>query len=115
MVCSPSSTPHSSTASDTSTTTAKSQNTSTASVTENSYNAFSEYLAEKKHLGGLLILLPTKLSNKDSAGNNVDKGQVKGVLAELEKLLVHEEVPVSANPFIIEAKTTNASIALLML
>ena len=114
MVCSPSSKPHSSTANDT-TRTAKSQNTSTASVTENSYNAFSEYLAEKKHLGGLLILLPTKLSDKDSAGNNVDKGQVKGVLAELEKLLVHEEVPVSANPFIIEAKTTNASIALLIL
>jgi len=43
----------------------------------------------------LLILLPTKLSDKDGAGNNVDKGQVKGVLAELEKLLVHEEVPVS--------------------
>ncbi|PUZ49732.1 hypothetical protein GQ55_6G002500 [Panicum hallii var. hallii] len=52
-----------------------------------------EYLAEKKHLGGLLILLPTKLSDKDGAGNNIDKGQVKSVLAELEKLLVHEEVP----------------------
>ncbi|CAL5009231.1 unnamed protein product [Urochloa decumbens] len=48
-----------------------------------------EYLAEKKHLGGLLILLPTKLGDKD----DVDKGQVKGVLAEIEKLLVHKEVP----------------------
>jgi hypothetical protein len=71
-----------------------------SSVAENSCNAFSEYLAEKKHLGGLLILLPTKLSDKDGAGNNIDKGQVKSVLAELEKLLVHEEVPVSTNPFI---------------
>ncbi|XP_062191677.1 uncharacterized protein LOC133895398 [Phragmites australis] len=52
-----------------------------------------EYLAEKKHLGGLLILLPTKLSSKAGAGSNDGKGQVKGVLAELEKLLVHEEVP----------------------
>ncbi|CAL5004640.1 unnamed protein product [Urochloa decumbens] len=48
-----------------------------------------DYLAEKKHLGGLLILLPTKLGDKD----DMDKGQVKGVLAEIEKLLVHEEVP----------------------
>jgi hypothetical protein len=68
--------------------------------TDNSYNAFSEYLVEKKHLGGLLILLPTKLSDKDGTGNDVDKGQVKGVLDELEKLLVHEEVPVSKSPFL---------------
>ncbi|KAK3122483.1 hypothetical protein QOZ80_8AG0614270 [Eleusine coracana subsp. coracana] len=52
-----------------------------------------EYLAEKKHLGGLLILLPTKLGSKDAAGDNDDKGKVNSVLAELEKLLVHEEVP----------------------
>ncbi|KAJ1266766.1 hypothetical protein BS78_07G003500 [Paspalum vaginatum] len=43
-----------------------------------------EYLADKKHLGGLLILLPTNHTD--------DKGQVKGVLTELEKLLVHEQV-----------------------
>jgi hypothetical protein len=63
-------------------------------------NAYSEYLAEKKHLGGLLILLPTK----DVAGNNDDKVNVKSVLAELEKLLLHEEVPVSheASPFLIK-------------
>ncbi|OEL27869.1 Nicalin [Dichanthelium oligosanthes] len=53
----------------------------------------TEYLVEKKHLGGLLILLPTNLSGKDAAGNDVDKGQVKGVVAELERLLVHQEVP----------------------
>jgi hypothetical protein len=62
------------------------------SVAENSYDAFSEYLVEKKQLGGLLILLPTNQGDKDSAD---DKGQVKGVLTELEKLLVHEQVPVS--------------------
>ncbi|WVZ95586.1 hypothetical protein U9M48_041330 [Paspalum notatum var. saurae] len=44
-----------------------------------------EYLADKKHLGGLLILLPTNHTD--------DKGQVKGVLTELERLLVHEQVP----------------------
>lgn len=49
-----------------------------------------EYLVEKKQLGGLLILLPTNRGDKDSAD---DKGQVKGVLTELEKLLVHEQVP----------------------
>ncbi|AQK58015.1 hypothetical protein ZEAMMB73_Zm00001d052758 [Zea mays] len=49
-----------------------------------------EYLVEKKQLGGLLILLPTNQGDKDSAD---DKGQVKGVLTELEKLLVHEQVP----------------------
>ena len=63
------------------------------------YLLYSEYLAEKKHLGGLLILLPTKLSVKNGEGNNDDKGQLKSVLAELEKLLVHEEVPVSYTIF----------------
>ncbi|TVU43853.1 hypothetical protein EJB05_10353 [Eragrostis curvula] len=52
-----------------------------------------EYLAEKKHLGGLLILLPTKLGGENGAGSNDNKGKVKNMLAELEKLLVHEEVP----------------------
>jgi hypothetical protein len=56
---------------------------------------YSEYLAEKKHLGGLLILLPTNLGAKNAEGNNDDVGQPKSVLAELEKLLVHAEVPVS--------------------
>uniref|UniRef100_A0ACD5ZRP7 Uncharacterized protein n=1 Tax=Avena sativa TaxID=4498 RepID=A0ACD5ZRP7_AVESA len=52
-----------------------------------------EYLAEKKHLGGLLILLPTNLASKNAEGSNDDKGQPKSVLAELEKLLLHQEVP----------------------
>ncbi|KAM3191372.1 hypothetical protein ACQJBY_068951 [Aegilops geniculata] len=52
-----------------------------------------EYLAEKKHLGGLLILLPRNISAKNVEGNNDDKGEPKNVLAELEKLLMHEEVP----------------------
>ncbi|EMS68245.1 Nicalin-1 [Triticum urartu] len=54
---------------------------------------YSEYLAEKKHLGGLLILLPRNISAKNVEGNNDDKGEPKNVLAELEKLLMHEEVP----------------------
>ncbi|XP_006659731.2 nicalin [Oryza brachyantha] len=52
-----------------------------------------EYLAEKKHLGGLLILLPKKLNDEDASANSEGKGQVKSSLAELEKLLLHEEVP----------------------
>ena len=56
---------------------------------------YSEYLSEKKHLGGLLILLPRNISTKNVEGNNDDKGEPKNVLAELEKLLMHEEVPVS--------------------
>lgn len=56
---------------------------------------YSEYLAEKKHLGGLLILLPRNISAKNGEGNNDDKGEPKNVLSELEKLLMHEEVPVS--------------------
>lgn len=64
-----------------------------ASVAENSYDAFSEYLVEKKHLGGLLILLPTNRGGDKETAD--DKGKVKGALTELEKLLVHEQVPVS--------------------
>ncbi|KAL5229582.1 hypothetical protein ABZP36_028358 [Zizania latifolia] len=52
-----------------------------------------EYLVQKKHLGGLLILLPEKFNDKDAAANNDGNGQLKGALAELEKLLLHEEVP----------------------
>ncbi|KAF0925305.1 hypothetical protein E2562_016004 [Oryza meyeriana var. granulata] len=52
-----------------------------------------EYLAEKKHLGGLLILLPKKINDEDATANNEGKGQLKDSLAELEKLLLHEEVP----------------------
>jgi hypothetical protein len=43
----------------------------------------------------LLILLPTNLGAKNGDVNGDDKGQPKSVLAELEKLLVHAEVPVS--------------------
>jgi hypothetical protein len=43
----------------------------------------------------LLILLPTKIGRKDVAGNNDDQVKAKSALAELENLLVHEEVPVS--------------------
>ncbi|KAG8086592.1 hypothetical protein GUJ93_ZPchr0010g11313 [Zizania palustris] len=52
-----------------------------------------EYLVQKKHLGALLILLPEKFNDKDAAANNDGNGQLKGALAELEKLLLHEEVP----------------------
>lgn len=59
-----------------------------------SFTSYSDYLADKKYLGGLLILLPEKLNHEP---NNEDKGQVKASLAELEQLLLHQQVPVSLN------------------
>jgi hypothetical protein len=50
-------------------------------------------------LGGLVILLPQKLSSKfGDFGKNVDLSQVKIVLNELEDLLVHAELPVGLTP-----------------
>ncbi|KAJ3681543.1 hypothetical protein LUZ60_016032 [Juncus effusus] len=53
-----------------------------------------DYIANKKPLGGLLLLLPQKLSSKlGSFGKDTDLGLVKNVLNELEKLLLHSELP----------------------
>jgi hypothetical protein len=52
----------------------------------------------------LLILLPTKIGRKDVAGNNDDQVKAKSALAELEKLLVHEEVPVSHETSLLKNK-----------
>jgi hypothetical protein len=47
-------------------------------------------------LGGLVILLPQKLSSKfGDFGKNMDLSKVKSVLNELEDLFVHAELPVS--------------------
>lgn len=60
----------------------------------------TEYITQRKPLGGLLFLLPQIFDFKDKAASRSedevhDKGLMKTVLAELEKLLVHANIPVS--------------------
>ncbi|OAY38231.1 nicalin-1 [Manihot esculenta] len=57
-----------------------------------------EYITQRKPLGGLLFLLPQIFDFKDKAASRSedevhDKGLMKTVLAELEKLLVHANIP----------------------
>lgn len=57
-----------------------------------------EYIEEKKPLGGLLLLLPQvfnpqNIDSKDEAGHDSAVGIIKGVLLELERLLVHANIP----------------------
>ncbi|KAJ4786539.1 Nicalin [Rhynchospora pubera] len=54
----------------------------------------TDYITNKKPLGGLVILLPQKLGNKFADfGKHVDLTRVKSVLNQLEDLLVHAELP----------------------
>jgi len=64
----------------------------------------AEYIAESKPLGGLIFLLPRMFSfeNKDGMGsNNQDESKepLRNVLAELEQILIHANLPVSIFPF----------------
>ncbi|XP_024025058.1 nicalin-1 [Morus notabilis] len=57
-----------------------------------------EYISQRQPLGGLLFLLPQIFSyeNKDGIGRNHqdhEREQIKNVLAELEQLLVHSNIP----------------------
>ncbi|KAL2597165.1 hypothetical protein AAZV13_11G145300 [Glycine max] len=57
-----------------------------------------EYIAESKPLGGLIFLLPRMFSfeNKDGMGSNhqdESKEPLKNVLDELEKILIHANLP----------------------
>ena len=63
------------------------------------YN-MAEYIAESKPLGGLLFLLPQMFhfENKGGMGSNHLDGSkelLKNVLAELEQILIHINLPVS--------------------
>nr|CAD1817922.1 unnamed protein product [Ananas comosus var. bracteatus] len=53
-----------------------------------------DYIANKRPLGGLLLLLPQKISDKlGGEQKNDDSGLVKKILVELEQLLIHAEIP----------------------
>ncbi|KAL4296194.1 hypothetical protein GQ457_12G027300 [Hibiscus cannabinus] len=53
-----------------------------------------EYITQKKPLGGLLFLLPEVLSFKHGGNKQVhEKEKMKKLLAELERLLVHSNIP----------------------
>ncbi|KAJ7981200.1 Nicalin [Quillaja saponaria] len=57
-----------------------------------------EYIAQRKPLGGLLLLLPQLFSfeNRDCTGSNNQnhgKDQLKNVLEELEQILIHTNLP----------------------
>ncbi|KAH6755334.1 M28 Zn-peptidase nicastrin [Perilla frutescens var. hirtella] len=57
-----------------------------------------EYIEEKKPLGGLLLLLPQvfnpqNIDSKDEAGHDSSVGIIKELLLELERLLVHGNIP----------------------
>ncbi|KAH6789775.1 M28 Zn-peptidase nicastrin [Perilla frutescens var. frutescens] len=57
-----------------------------------------EYIEDKKPLGGLLLLLPQvfnpqNIDSKDEAGHDSSVGIIKELLLELERLLVHGNIP----------------------
>lgn len=60
----------------------------------------AEYITQKQPLGGLLILLPQMFRPENiemakSSHQTDGDDQLKTVLAELEKLLIHSKIPVS--------------------
>lgn len=60
----------------------------------------AEYIGERKPLGGLLLLLPPVFSpqhadNGSGADHGSAKDLVKEVLIEVERLLIHANIPVS--------------------
>ncbi|KAL5976467.1 hypothetical protein ACLOJK_020800 [Asimina triloba] len=70
-------------------------------IREVNLTTLSEYITNKQPLGGLLLLLPQKLTNgiggETKEGSTiVGKDLIKSLLADLEQLLVHASIPVSA-------------------
>ncbi|KAI3836965.1 hypothetical protein MKW98_005298 [Papaver atlanticum] len=60
--------------------------------------SIQEYITEKRQLGGLLLLLPQKFShsNKEAAeegGQTHEQEQTRGLLIELEQLLIGANIP----------------------
>ena len=61
-------------------------------------NSVAEYISQRQPLGGLLFLLPpmSSFENKDDIGSNHQDHateQIKNLLAELEQLLLHSNIP----------------------
>ena len=75
----------------------------------------ADYIAQRQPLGGLLFLLPQMFSfeNKDDMrSNHQNQGNdlLKNVVAELERLLIHANVPVSVTfiiSFVLSLCTTS--------
>lgn len=75
----------------------------------------ADYIAQRQPLGGLLFLLPQMFSfeNKDDMrSNHQNQGNdlLKNVVAELEQLLIHANVPVSVTSiisFVLSLRTTS--------
>ena len=75
----------------------------------------AEYIAQRQPLGGLLFLLPRMFSfeNKDDMrSNHQNQGNdlLKNVMAELEQLLIHANVPASVTfiiSFVVALHTTS--------
>ncbi|KAJ6817171.1 nicalin [Iris pallida] len=68
-----------------------------------------EYITNKQPLGGLLLLLPQKASEK-IVGNLPGRGAIKDVLIKLEKLLIHASIPYPVY-FAFEDDNINAILA----
>lgn len=57
---------------------------------------FSEYIINNQPLGGLLLLLPQKVSNKIVGEiKRKDDGLMRNIVVELEQLLIRANIPVS--------------------
>lgn len=59
---------------------------------------FADYISQKQSLGGLLILLPQTFRPGNVGGGGSVISETEGfrkLLAQLEKLLVHGNIPVS--------------------
>ena len=69
-------------------------------VTGISFWSCAECISQKKRLGGLLFLLPKilgldGLKNEGTRCPNNGEGMIKDLLAQLERFLIHENIPVS--------------------
>lgn len=69
------------------------------------YNELADCITQKKAIGGLLLLLPQKISSeskedKEDAGQIDEKEGMQNVVAELEQLLIHSNIPVSEKKLI---------------
>lgn len=87
----------------------------TLPVRELNLTSLREYITNKRPLGGLLLLLPMKTSDKsDGDDKNKDDsnghGSIKKTLVELERLLVHSNIPYPVY-FAFEDEKINAILA----